>query len=127
MALPTPEIRPEAKPYWDALSKGIFQIQECKSCGNRFHYPRPFCPSCMSRDVAWLQASGNGTIYSFTLVRNKGAVASAPVFVTLDEGPTILSALVDCDYEKLSIGQRVKLKLIPTEGGPPIPFFAPIQ
>lgn len=125
MAIPAPEIRPEAKPYWESLSKGIFQIQECKSCGNRFYYARPFCPSCMSRNVAWLPVSGNGTIYSFTLVRNKGAVASAPVFVTLDEGPTILSALVDCEHEKLAIGQRVKLKLMPAENGQPIPFFTP--
>jgi uncharacterized OB-fold protein len=125
MAIPAPEIRPEAKPYWDALSKGIFHIQECKSCNNRFYYPRPFCPACMSRNVAWLPVSGNGTIYSFTLVRNKGAVASAPVFVTLDEGPTILSALVDCDHDKLAIGQKVKLKLVPSENGQPIPFFTP--
>ena len=125
MAIPAPEIRPEAKPYWDALSQGRMQIQECKACGARYHYPRPFCPSCMSRDVAWLPVSGNGTIYSFSLVRNKGAIASAPVFVTLDEGPTILSALVDCDYDKLAIGQKVKLKLIPSDGGPPIPFFTP--
>ncbi len=123
MAIPAPEIRPEAKPYWDALAKGTFQIQRCKACGNKYHYPRPFCPACMSRDVEWLPVSGKGTIYSFTLVRNKGAVASAPVFVTLEEGPTILSALVDCDYDKLAIGQAVKLKLLPSDGGPPIPFF----
>ena len=125
MAIPAPEIRPEAKAYWDALSEGRFQITECKACGNRFHYPRPFCPSCMSRDVALIPVTGNGTIYSFTLVRQKGAISSAPVFVTLDEGPTILSALVDCDYDKLAIGQRVKMKLVPTDNGPPIPFFTP--
>ena len=79
----------------------------------------------MSKNVEWLPVSGNGTIYSFSLVRSKGAVASAPVFVTLDEGITLLSALVDCDYEKLTIGQKVRLKLVPTEGGPPIPFFTP--
>jgi uncharacterized OB-fold protein len=125
MAIPTPEIRPEAKPYWDALAEGRFQIQECKDCKNRFYYARPFCPSCMSRNVTWLPISGNGTIYSFTLVRQKGAVSSAPVFVALDDGPTILSALVDCDYDKLAIGQRVRLKLVPTDSGPPIPFFTP--
>ena len=79
----------------------------------------------MSRNVAWLPISGNGTIYSFSLVRQKGAIASAPVFVALDDGPTILSALVDCDYDKLAIGQRVKLKLMPSDNGPPIPFFTP--
>jgi uncharacterized protein len=125
MALPAPEVRPEAKPYWDALAEGKFLIQACNDCGNRYHYPRPFCPSCMSKNVEWLPVSGNGTIYSFSLVRSKGAVASAPVFVTLDEGITLLSALVDCDYEKLAIGQKVRLKLVPTEGGPPIPFFTP--
>lgn len=126
MAIPAPEIRPESKPYWDGLREGRMQIQECKACGNKYYYPRPFCPSCMSRDVAWLPVSGNGTIYSFTLVRQKGAISSAPVFVTLDEGPTILSALVDCDHSKLTIGQRVRLKLLPSDNdGPPIPYFTP--
>lgn len=125
MAIPAPEIRPEAKHYWESLTQGTMLIQKCKSCGNKYHYPRPFCPSCMSRDVEWMPIAGKGTIYSFTLVRNKGAVASAPVFVTLEEGPTLLSALVDCDYDKLAIGQAVKLKLMPSEGGPPIPFFTP--
>ena len=121
MAIPAPEIRPEAKPYWESLSKGIFQIQECKSCGNRFYYARPFCPSCMSRNVAWLPVSGNGTIYSFTLVRNKGAVASAPVFVTLDEGPKMMTNFVDCDFGALKIGQKVKVVFKPSDGGAPLP------
>jgi uncharacterized OB-fold protein len=123
MAIPAPEITPEAKPYWDALAEGRLTIQACKACGNRFHYPRPFCPSCMSDEVERMPVSGNGTIYSFSLVRNRGEIASAPVFVTLDEGPTLLSALIDCDFEKLAIGQKVHLKLVPSENGPPIPFF----
>ena len=125
MAITAPDITPEAKHYWDSLSAGQLLLQECKDCGKRYYYARPFCPSCMSRKVEWLPVSGNGTIYSFSLVRSKGAVASAPVFVTLDEGVTMLSALVDCDYDKLAIGAKVKLKLVPSEGGPPIPFFTP--
>jgi hypothetical protein len=33
---------------------------------------------------------------------------------------------VDCDFDTLKIGQRVKLRFVPTEGGPPVPCFTPV-
>jgi uncharacterized OB-fold protein len=43
--------------------------------------------------------------------------------VALDEGPTMLTNLVDCDFDGLRIGQKVKVVFTPTEGGPPVPTF----
>ena len=37
----------------------------------------------------------------------------------------MMTNIVDCDFAALKIGQEVKLKFIQTEGGPPLPFFAP--
>ena len=47
-------------------------------------------------------------------------------YVTLDEGPAVLTNFVDCDLSKLAIGQKVKVKFQTTEGGPPVPVFSPI-
>ncbi len=49
----------------------------------------------------------------------------AVAYVTLDEGPTMLTNLVDCDLDRLAIGQRVRLVFTPTEGGAPVPTFRP--
>ena len=45
-------------------------------------------------------------------------------YVTLDEGPALLTNFVDCDLTTLKIGQRVKVVFKPTDGAP-LPFFAP--
>jgi len=47
-------------------------------------------------------------------------------YVTLEEGPSMMTNLVDCDFAALKIGQDVKLKFVPSEGGPPVPMFAPV-
>jgi uncharacterized OB-fold protein len=44
--------------------------------------------------------------------------------VTLDEGPAVLTNIVDADADALSIGQKVKLRWLETEGAP-LPAFAP--
>jgi uncharacterized OB-fold protein len=46
-------------------------------------------------------------------------------YVTLDEGLAVLTNFVDCDPETLKIGQRVKVRFQPTEGGAPAPVFRP--
>jgi uncharacterized OB-fold protein len=55
-------------------------------------------------------------------------VADAPyaiAYVTLDEGVTMMTNLVDCDFNALRIGQRVRLVFKPTDGGLPVPTFTP--
>ena len=65
-------------------------------------------------------------IYSFSVMRH----AKPPyvvAFVTLDEGPTMLSNIVDCDPETLAIGQAVRLLFKPSDGEFPVPVFTPVQ
>ena len=47
----------------------------------------------------------------------------AIAYVTLEEGPTMLTNLVDCDFEEIRIGQAVRVVFKPSEGGPPVPVF----
>ena len=44
----------------------------------------------------------------------------------LEEGPSMMTNFVDCDFAALKIGQDVKLKFVPSEDGPPVPMFAPV-
>jgi hypothetical protein len=37
----------------------------------------------------------------------------------------MMTNLVDCDFDRLKIGQRVKVVFTPTDGGPPVPTFTP--
>ena len=87
------------------------------------HYPRPICPFCFSDDTEWIESRGTGTIYSFSVTRLSPPYAIA--YVTLDEGPTMMTNIVDCDFEGLAIGQRVSVVFVPTDGGPAVPMFRP--
>ena len=71
-----------------------------------------------------MEASGKGKIYTFS-VMTRAPTPYAIGYVTLEEGPSMMTNLVDCDFATLKIGQAVKLKFVPSEGGPPIPMFAP--
>lgn len=70
------------------------------------------------------QASGRGTIYSYSVMR-RVPVPYAIAYVTLEEGVRLMTNIVDCDLDAIRIGQTVKVVFRPTEGGPPVPIFAP--
>jgi len=75
--------------------------------------------------VEWRQASGQGTIYTFSVMRRvKEPYAIA--HVTLAEGPTMLTNIVDCDFDQLRIGQKVAVVFRETDNGAPVPMFKPV-
>ncbi len=119
-----PIVTNEAKPFWDAAAEGKLLIQRCDSCGDAYFHPRPFCPFCLSDKTSWFEAAGTGTIYTYT-VTTRAPIFKIPAMVALDEGPVIMSAIVDADPETVSIGQRVGVTFVPTADGPPLPAFRP--
>ena len=119
-----PQASPETKPFWDAAAAGRLVIKRCAACGQAHHYPRALCPFCFSDRTEWRPASGRGTIYSYSVMR-RVPVPYAIAYVTLEEGPTMMTNIVDCDLDAIRIGQKVRVVFKPTEGGPPVPMFAP--
>jgi uncharacterized OB-fold protein len=119
-----PAVNPETRPFWDAAREGRFLVPFCAACGKAHWYPRAICPICAGDKVEWRKASGKGTIYTFSVMRRvKEPYAIA--HVTLAEGPTMLTNIVNCDFDKLHIGQPVAVVFQETEGGPPVPMFKP--
>ena len=123
--IPAPEANPETKPFWDAAAEGKLLIKRCRACGEAHYYPRALCPHCFSAETAWQEAKGEGTIYSYSVVRRGAPVPYAIAYVTLAEGVTMMTTIVDCDLDTVRIGQRVRVVFKPSEGGPPVPMFTP--
>jgi len=119
-----PATTPETQPFWDAAAAGRLLIKKCGSCGERHHYPRAICPFCGSDRTEWQPASGRGTIYTYSVMR-RAPVPYAIAYVTLEEGVTVMTNIVDCDLDGIRIGQPVKVVFKPTDGGPPVPMFTP--
>ena len=124
--IPAPSQNLESKPFWDAAKQGKFLIKRCKACGEPHWYPRTICPFCHSSDTAWEESPGIGTIYTFSVMRRNTPTPYAIGYVTLDEGCSLLTNFVDCDFDALKIGQKVKVTWTQTgEGNPPVFTFTP--
>jgi uncharacterized OB-fold protein len=124
-AIPDPLINPESKRWWDAAGEQRLLIGACRDCGKHHFYPRALCPHCMSDRTDWIQAGGAGVIYSYSVMRRGAPAPYAIAYVTLDEGVTVLTNLVDCDFDALAIGQRVRVVFRPSAGGAQVPVFTP--
>lgn len=123
--IPAPKVLPESLPYWQAADEGRLLVKRCQSCGQFHHYPRDICPHCLSSDTVWENAAGTGTVYSFSTM-GVGDAAYTLAFVTLDEGVTLMTNLVDCDPATVRIGDRVRVVFQPSQGGHAVPMFTPL-
>ncbi len=98
-------------------------VPRCTACGKAHWYPRPVCPFCFGA-VELQPASGRGRIYSYSVMR-RVSPPFAIAYVTLEEGPTMLTNLVGCDFDQLAIDAPVRLVFTPSADGTPVPCFTP--
>ena len=119
-----PVVNAETKMFWDAAREGRFLVPFCSACGKAHWYPRAICPFCASDKIEWRNASGKGTIYTFSVMR-RAKDPYAIAHVTLAEGPTMLTNIVACDADDVQIGQAVTVVFQDTENGAPMPMFTP--
>ena len=127
---PAPERTPETDAFWNATAEGRLVLTRCDSCGMVIWYPRALCPSCGCVTISLVEASGHGTIYSFTVVhRGSGpyedAVPYVVAYVELEEGPRVLTNIVGCTPDGVSIGQRVEIVFCDTGEGSALYRFEP--
>jgi uncharacterized protein len=130
--LPVPALDddPATRPFWAALAHGRLLLERCASCQAVTWYPRGFCPRCGSTATGWTEASGRGTVYSYTVVRKSfGAFASLTpyviAYIELAEGPRILSNVIGMDPDDVAIGLKVELAIEKPEGSPAVYRFRP--
>ncbi len=89
--------------------------QKCRDCGAIRYYPRAQCPECLSPRTEWVRASGRGKVYTFTTTWQNQAAGfrdSLPyvmAYVELDEGPKMLTNIIDCGPEQVKIGMPVEV------------------
>jgi uncharacterized OB-fold protein len=97
-------------PFWSAAKRGILVIQRCSRCGVHRFPPAEFCSHCLSSELAWVEASGRGELFSFVVVHHAldpYFQARAPYLVAdvkLAEGPHMTTTLVECSPSEARIG-----------------------
>jgi len=120
-----PPIQPYTLPYWKAASAGRLVLNRCRPCDRAFFYPRAHCPFCGGDQTEWIESSGRGKVYSYTIVRRGLPQPQATAYVTLEEGPTLLTAIEREDLDAIRIGDAVRAKFRPGPDGRPFLVFIP--
>lgn len=119
--------------YREALRAGRLMFQRCTHCGAAQLPERPECTSCLGDQLTWEQASGRGRLISWVVYHSsfnpadKRPLPYTVAFVALEEGPRVITNIVDCaDPEALRIEQPVVM-VIEQEAGLPIARFRPMD
>ena len=127
---PAPLVTQANRAFWDATAEGRFQLQRCNECDIVLWFPRRQCPSCWTENISTFDASGKGVVYSFAIIR-KGAMLykeAGPfvvAYVELEEGPRVMTNIVDCDVETVKVGMPVEVVWHDTGQGNALYRFRP--
>jgi len=130
--LPLPDEASEG--FWAAAREGRLAIQRCGKCRRWNHAPSLACPSCGSLELAYENVSGEGTLFSWTVIRE----APAPGFrdrmplivglVELAEQPHLLlvSNILGLTEGDLKLGLPLRVEFEDVNGECALPQFRPV-
>jgi uncharacterized protein len=107
----------DTRDFWAATKNRELKYQQCKACQTIVFYPRRHCTGCTDGELVWKTASGDGTVYTYSVVRQsyhpffRNRIPYTVAWIDLDEGPRLLSNIVDVDdvQQDIKIGMRVKV------------------
>lgn len=113
-ALPVPT--PETQHFWEGCKAGELRLQRCRSCREPYFPPRSFCPRCGGRDIEVFTASGKATLYSYVInFRPRPDMGTEPhsiAVVTLDEGPRMMTNVVNCPQTQEALQLDMPLQVL---------------
>jgi len=128
---PLPRIDEESRGFWEALARHELYLQRCGSCERVRHPPRAVCPACLSSEIEWIRASGNGQVYSFTVTHQNHApgfrnrLPYVLAVVELDEGVRMMTTIGGCDPVEVRIGMPVTVEFDDVTDEITLPVFRP--
>ena len=123
---------PETQHYWEGAKAGELRLQRCDECANAYFPPRPFCPSCGCRKVSVFRASGKATLYSY-VIHHRPVPGFTPPYaiavVELEEGPRLMSNIVDCPQtpEALVLDMKLEVTFETIDDKITLPQFRPAK
>jgi uncharacterized OB-fold protein len=127
---PKPVPTPETKHFWDGARAGELRLQRCRACDKAYFPPRPCCPRCASCDTEVFRATGRATLYSYVIHQRPMPGFEPPyaiAVVTLDEGPRMMTNLVDVAQtpEALELDMALEVTFQKLDDEISLPVFRP--
>lgn len=129
VGIPLPRPTTLSKPHWSGAREGKLFVQKCRDCGVHVFIPQPCCTGCLGPNLDWVESSGRGTLYSYTVVHRPQQpafeVPYAVAVVLLEEGWHMLSSLVDVDLDAIEIGMPLEVDYHRMNDEITLPVFRP--
>jgi len=127
--LPLPQPDALTAPFWEACQRQVLEVAACQDCGHLFLPPGPCCPRCWSPRPVPQEVSGRGRVFSFVIYRRTYHRAMPAPYVValveLDEGPRLISNIVGCAPEQVTIDMQVEVRF-EQAGDFTLPRFVPV-
>lgn len=130
---PLPEPNAVSQPYWDAARRHRLVLQRSNTTGQHLFYPRAVSPFGPGDELEWVEASGRGTVYTYTVARRPTGpqwasdVPYVIAIVALEEGPHMTANIVDCDPDEVSIGMPVVATFVDVTPEVTLVQFRPVK
>ncbi len=130
---PLPKLNPDVKPFWDGCKNHELRFQKCQACGHVLWPPSIICPKCYTREIQWIIAGGHGIIYTYAVYHiayHIGFANDLPyvvAIVELDEGPHLLTNIIDCNPQEIRCGMDVTVAWDDVTPEITLPKFRPVR
>jgi uncharacterized OB-fold protein len=104
-------------PFWDAARDHRLVVPRCTACGTYRFPPSAFCFRCQGQAVEWVEQSGRGVCFSYTVAWHPllpevhESVPYIPAVVELPDtgGVRLIANLVDVRPSEVRIGMDLEL------------------
>lgn len=127
--IPLPRPTALSQPHWQGCKDGKLKVQRCADCGSHIFIPQPRCNQCQADALEWVESSGRGTVYSFTVVHRppkpQFEVPYVVAIIALEEGWHMLSIIVDCPVEHVAVDMPVRVTFRRMTDEITLPYFTP--
>lgn len=121
-------VNKDTEPFWQAAKERRLVAPQCADCQTFRLPPTPFCPTCQSKAVHWVELSGRATVYSFAVVHGFPGMPElvlVPAALDLPDAPgaRLVSNVVDVAPSDVTIGMSVCVDFSPITDGWLLPVF----
>jgi len=130
---PLPKPTPWSRPFWQGCKEMKLLVQKCEDCQKYIFYPKLFCPFCLSERLNWVESSGKGKIYSFTVVHSyqptefEDVVPYVIAVIELEEGVRMMSNIVECKPDDIKCDMEVEVIFEQVTDDFTFPRFRPVK
>jgi uncharacterized OB-fold protein len=128
--IPLPRPTPLSEPHWEGCREGVLRVQRCLDCGTFVFIPQPVCTGCLGEGLEWVDTTGHGVLYSYTIVHRPQQpafeVPYIPIIVELEEGWHMLSNLTGVAPDEVEIGMAIEVFFERMSDEISLPYFRPV-